>query len=104
LNSIDSWFNLSAKYLHVFFALFAFCQSLSCPFLSIRKKGSITGAYSPLQINGSVTPSFVLLAVQANKLICYVYELINDAVEVSKTEFIKPQLEASSAILESLLK
>mmetsp|Transcript_14272 Transcript_14272/g.20090 ORF Transcript_14272/g.20090 Transcript_14272/m.20090 type:complete len:199 (-) Transcript_14272:113-709(-) len=49
--------------------------------------GSITGAHSSLTEH--VTPSFVLLAVQGPKVVCYVYELINGEVEVSKTEFTK---------------
>jgi len=49
--------------------------------------GSITGAYSATAHN--VTPSFVLLAVQGTKVVCYVYELVNGEVDVSKTEFTK---------------
>jgi len=52
-------------------------------------QGSITGAYSSLTEN--VTPSFILLAVQGPKVICYVYELIKGEVEVSKTEFTKEE-------------
>jgi vacuolar protein sorting-associated protein 29 len=56
--------------------------------LQLAIKGSITGAYSSLTPN--VTPSFVLLAVQDTKLVCYVYELNKKGdVEVSKTEFTK---------------
>jgi len=51
--------------------------------------GSITGAYSA--ITPGVTPSFILLAVQDTKLVCYVYEMSKEGeVEVSKTEFTKP--------------
>ena len=65
-------------------------------------KGSITGAYSALTEN--VKPSFILLAIQDNKLVCYVYELINGEVEVSKTEFTKKAAETTSpALLQSLL-
>lgn len=49
--------------------------------------GSITGAYSPFQ--EKVIPSFILLAVQGANVVCYVYELIDDELEVSKTEFSK---------------
>lgn len=49
--------------------------------------GSITGAYSPL--SKDVKPSFVLLAIQGDKVVCYVYELVGGEVEVSKTEFSK---------------
>ena len=51
--------------------------------------GSITGAYSPLCMDKDVKPSFVLLAIQGDKVVCYVYELVNGEVEVSKTEFPK---------------
>lgn len=50
--------------------------------------GSITGAYSSLQA-ADVTPSFILLAIQGNKVVTYVYELHGDNVEVSKSEFQK---------------
>ena len=68
--------------------------------------GSITGAFSSSL--DKVTPSFILLAVQESKLTCYVYELVNDEVEVTKTEFTKPApADASSsgnpALLQSLL-
>jgi vacuolar protein sorting-associated protein 29 len=49
--------------------------------------GSITGAYSSLV--PETIPSFVLLAIQDTKLVCYVYELKGGEVEVSKTEFTK---------------
>eukprot|EP00560_Eucampia_antarctica_P006514 CAMPEP_0197824548 /NCGR_PEP_ID=MMETSP1437-20131217/1770_1 /TAXON_ID=49252 ORGANISM="Eucampia antarctica, Strain CCMP1452" /NCGR_SAMPLE_ID=MMETSP1437 /ASSEMBLY_ACC=CAM_ASM_001096 /LENGTH=197 /DNA_ID=CAMNT_0043424211 /DNA_START=15 /DNA_END=608 /DNA_ORIENTATION=+ len=49
--------------------------------------GSITGAFSSSSLD--VTPSFVLLAVQGSKVVCYVYELANGEVDVSKTEFTK---------------
>ena len=49
--------------------------------------GSITGAYSSTQ--AEVTPSFVLLAVQGDKIVTYVYELHGDNVQVSKSEFQK---------------
>ncbi|KAJ1462746.1 vacuolar protein-like protein sorting 29 [Pelagophyceae sp. CCMP2097] len=50
--------------------------------------GSITGAYSSLQ--SEVVPSFVLLAIQGNKVVTYVYELHEgEHVEVSKSEFQK---------------
>jgi vacuolar protein sorting-associated protein 29 len=51
--------------------------------------GSITGAYSA--ITKVVTPSFILLAIQGPKVVCYVYELVNGEVEVSKTEFTKAE-------------
>ena len=49
--------------------------------------GSITGAYSSL--TPETIPSFILLAIQDTKLVCYVYELKGGDVEVSKTEFTK---------------
>ncbi|GMI45845.1 hypothetical protein TrCOL_g12549 [Triparma columacea] len=54
--------------------------------------GSMTGAYSPTtQTLEPVQPSFVLLAVQGGKVVCYQYKYNEgkDAVEVSKTEFEK---------------
>eukprot|EP00569_Conticribra_weissflogii_P003327 CAMPEP_0171329176 /NCGR_PEP_ID=MMETSP0878-20121228/1099_1 /TAXON_ID=67004 /ORGANISM="Thalassiosira weissflogii, Strain CCMP1336" /LENGTH=217 /DNA_ID=CAMNT_0011829111 /DNA_START=29 /DNA_END=682 /DNA_ORIENTATION=- len=51
--------------------------------------GSITGAYS--SHDPKVNPSFLLLAVQGTNIVCYVYELINGEVDVSKTEFSKQQ-------------
>mmetsp|Transcript_7856 Transcript_7856/g.15190 ORF Transcript_7856/g.15190 Transcript_7856/m.15190 type:complete len:213 (+) Transcript_7856:77-715(+) len=65
--------------------------------------GSITGAYSSL--TEDVTPSFILLAVQDTKVICYVYELVDDQVEVSKTEFSKKTgTEASSKVNSALMQ
>eukprot|EP00584_Thalassiosira_punctigera_P017545 CAMPEP_0172553280 /NCGR_PEP_ID=MMETSP1067-20121228/49844_1 /TAXON_ID=265564 ORGANISM="Thalassiosira punctigera, Strain Tpunct2005C2" /NCGR_SAMPLE_ID=MMETSP1067 /ASSEMBLY_ACC=CAM_ASM_000444 /LENGTH=210 /DNA_ID=CAMNT_0013341441 /DNA_START=83 /DNA_END=715 /DNA_ORIENTATION=+ len=49
--------------------------------------GSITGAYSSITSNAN--PSFILLAVQGVKVVCYVYELKGGEVGVSKTEFSK---------------
>lgn len=49
--------------------------------------GSITGAYSPM--GADITPSFILLAIQGNKCVTYVYELHGDKVDVSKSEFQK---------------
>ena len=57
-----------------------------------------------------MTPSFVLLALQGNKIVCYVYELSPEGeVEVSKTEVVKPAVATSAAssnnpeLLQSLL-
>lgn len=51
-------------------------------------QGSITGAYSASEPNAR--PSFILLAVQNDKIVCYVYKLKENAeVDVSKTEFSK---------------
>ena len=49
--------------------------------------GSITGAYSCT--SSDVTPSFVLMAIQGNKVVTYVYELDGEKVAVSKSEFTK---------------
>uniref|UniRef100_A0A7S1BNH9 Vacuolar protein sorting-associated protein 29 n=1 Tax=Corethron hystrix TaxID=216773 RepID=A0A7S1BNH9_9STRA len=53
--------------------------------------GSITGAGATVGA-GESCPSFILLAIQGPKVVCYVYELIDDNVEVSKTEFSKSEL------------
>lgn len=50
--------------------------------------GSISGAYSSHSPT-TANPSFILLAVQGNKMVCYVYELKNGEVDVSKIEFAK---------------
>lgn len=68
------------------------------------EQGSITGAYSPL--SPDVTPSFILLAIQDMKIVCYVYELsASGDVEVSKSEMTKKQVQQSTnpALLASLL-
>jgi hypothetical protein len=76
--------------------------------LFCEQQGSITGAFSPLI--DKVTPSFILLAVQNAKIVCYVYELVNGEVEVSKTEFVKKVLpndaqnNSNVALLDELLK
>jgi hypothetical protein len=76
----------------------------------LLKQGSITGAYSPMNA-ATTTPSFILLAVQDTKVVCYVYELVNGEVEVSKTEFTKKIHVAGAttsttnpALLDTLLK
>ena len=69
--------------------------------LFFPSQGSITGAYSSLTEN--VVPSFILLAIQDTKLVCYVYELVNNEVEVSKTEFTKEVTESNPALMQSLL-
>ena len=63
--------------------------------------GSISGAYSSFEgggEGGEVIPSFILLAVQGKKVMCYVYEEKEPGeVEVSKVEFIKGQPAAAAA-------
>ncbi|EEC51438.1 predicted protein [Phaeodactylum tricornutum CCAP 1055/1] len=63
--------------------------------------GSITGAFSSL--TEQVTPSFILLAVQDKKVVCYVYELVNGEVEVSKTDISKSEASQSSSANSSLM-
>lgn len=38
-------------------------------------------------------PSFILMAMQGNKVVAYVYELKGDTVTVSKSELIKDEGE-----------
>jgi hypothetical protein len=40
-------------------------------------------------VNRNVIPSFVLMAVKGNKVVTYVYELKDNEVNVSKSEFVK---------------
>ena len=73
------------------------------PILKNGSKGSITGADSSLS-NKEIIPSFVLLAITDDKMSCYVYELINGEVEVSKTDYVLPKQSSSNpALLDSLL-
>lgn len=67
-------FIISRSYLHIIY-------------VRMSLKGSVTGAYSASTVN--TNPSFILLAVQGNKVVCYVYEMKNGEVDVSKTEFSK---------------
>jgi len=53
----------------------------------IINPGSVTGAYSAHTSN--VIPSFVLMAVKGPKVVTYVYELRENEVNVSKSEFTK---------------
>lgn len=69
--------------------------------LSVTIQGSITGAYS--SITEDVTPSFILLAVKENNVVCYVYEYINGEVDVSKTEFSKKEKGTTSVASQSML-
>jgi len=46
--------------------------------------GSITGAYSPTQ--SDVTPSFVLMDIQAGTVVTYVYQLNGNDVKVERIE------------------
>ena len=46
--------------------------------------GSATGAYSSL--NSHPTPSFILIAVQGDEIVAFIYELINGEINVQRTE------------------
>ena len=45
--------------------------------------------YADASNTGNMIPSFILLAIQGNKVVTYIYELHGDQVDVSKTEFCK---------------
>ena len=47
--------------------------------------GSVTGAYSAT--NSSPKPSFILIAVQGNDIVAFIYELSNDNVDIKSLEF-----------------
>jgi len=49
--------------------------------------GSITGAYSALENNNSVVPSFILMDIQSSTVVTYVYQLIDDEVKVDRIEY-----------------
>jgi hypothetical protein len=103
-------FIISIRYVsfHVVFYCFAGNMRLTLRYVSFGTflQGSITGAYSSR--SEKITPSFILLAVQDAKVVCYVYELINGEVEVSKTEFVKTvvsdRVATNSTLLDTLLK
>ena len=47
--------------------------------------GSVTGAYSAT--NSNPRPSFILIAVQGNDIVAFIYELIDDNVDIKSLEF-----------------
>ena len=49
----------------------------------------------------NVSPSFVLLAVKDDSVVCYVYEYVNGEVDVSKTEFTKKEPTPTTATANS---
>ena len=51
--------------------------------------GSVTGSDNSTNSDIKIIPSFILLAIQGNKVVTYIYELHGDQVDVSKTEFTK---------------
>ena len=52
--------------------------------------GSATGAFSPsFALDKEPTPSFVLMDVQQQRVVVYVYELVNDEVKVKKIDHTK---------------
>ncbi|KAI7866856.1 vacuolar sorting protein vps29 [Spinellus fusiger] len=59
--------------------------------------GSATGAYSPIPGITEPIPSFVLMDIQGNNVVTYVYKLIEGEVKVEKLEF-KKQAESSKLL------
>jgi vacuolar protein sorting-associated protein 29 len=49
--------------------------------------GSATGAYSCM--NSQPKPSFMLIAVQGDEIVAFIYELINDEINVQRIEIAK---------------
>ena len=47
--------------------------------------GSVTGAYSAT--NSDPKPSFILIAVQGNDIVAFIYELVDDTVDIKSLEF-----------------
>jgi vacuolar protein sorting-associated protein 29 len=57
--------------------------------------GSATGAYySALSSVGNVTPSFVLMDVQENLIVSYIYQHSAEGLQVKKIEYKKPGSES----------
>jgi len=49
--------------------------------------GSATGSYS--SISSNPRPSFILIAVQGDEVVAFIYELINDEINVQRVECTK---------------
>lgn len=47
--------------------------------------GSVTGAYSAT--NSDSKPSFILMAIQGDDIVAFMYELVNDDVNIKSLEF-----------------
>ena len=47
--------------------------------------GSVTGAYSA--INNDPKPSFILIAIQGEDIVAFIYELVNNEVSVKNLQF-----------------
>eukprot|EP00270_Netrium_digitus_P006067 TRINITY_DN1826_c0_g1_i1.p1 TRINITY_DN1826_c0_g1~~TRINITY_DN1826_c0_g1_i1.p1 ORF type:complete len:206 (-),score=52.23 TRINITY_DN1826_c0_g1_i1:150-767(-) len=54
--------------------------------------GSATGAYNSVG-GGSHNPSFVLMDMDKQRVVVYVYELVNGEVKVDKIDFRKPPMQ-----------
>ena len=56
--------------------------------------GSATGAYySAVSAVGSVAPSFVLMDVQENLIVSYIYQLTEEGLQIKKIDYKKPGSE-----------
>ncbi|RUP49733.1 VPS29 protein [Jimgerdemannia flammicorona] len=51
--------------------------------------GNATGAYSGIPGTSDVIPSFVLMDIQGNVVVTYIYQLVDNEVKVEKVEFKK---------------
>ena len=47
--------------------------------------GSATGSFSA--VNSKPNPSFILIAVQGDDIVAFLYELINDEISITSLEF-----------------
>ena len=47
--------------------------------------GSVTGAYSPM--NADSKPSFILMAVQGDDIVIFMYQLLDGEVDIKSLEF-----------------
>lgn len=64
--------------------------------------GSATGAYS--SITYDVNPSFVLMDIDALRVVVYVYELIDGEVKVDKIDFKKTTTQSANWIEELVIQ
>ena len=65
-----------------------FDEMVQCYFITISNQLIVLCIYIST-LTTDVVPSFILLAIQGNKVVTYVYELHGDQVDVSKSEFSK---------------
>ena len=62
----------------------------------------MTGAYSAT--NSAPRPSFILMAVQGEDVVAFIYELINDQVDIKSLEFSVKKWYDNLILIKKILK